>query len=274
MQNTTQVSFFDKLKDFFRPNPNIEPLNKKLIEASKCGDLTAVKYLLTSPELSYHANSYAEEDMAFVLACGRGHLEVVKYLLTSPDLKWKATITAQSNRGLKDACGNGYLEVVRYLLASPDLKHHANIHASDDWALMNACINNHLDIVKYLLTSPELTEHITPKNSQALNYACRYGHLDIIDYLLYSPDLEEHIDLKTCAYEIFKTSYESAQWEVLKYLIIDCHLPFDINIQRYLADLNKMTPANVLKLFNTREMNKGLSEKLSHKTRTNKAVKI
>ena len=68
---------------------NQEELNEQFIDACKNDDLDIVKYLLTSPELTEHADIHASNNLGFIKACFYGHLEVVKYLLTSHELKEK-----------------------------------------------------------------------------------------------------------------------------------------------------------------------------------------
>mgnify|MGYP003415881926 CR=1 FL=1 len=76
-------------------NNQQENINKELIEACKNGDLDKVRYVLTSPELSVHADIHASvseesDDNDFIKhlaeeplfqAAKNGHLSIVKYLL-------------------------------------------------------------------------------------------------------------------------------------------------------------------------------------------------
>ena len=95
---------------------NQAELNEQFIDACKSGRLEVVKYLLTSPELTEHANIHAENDLGFRSACVQGHLEVVQFLLTSPELKEHADIHARNDFGFICACDLGHLEVVKYLI--------------------------------------------------------------------------------------------------------------------------------------------------------------
>ena len=95
---------------------NQEELNKQFINACYEGRLEVVQYLLTSPELSEHANIHAEDDLGFINACDLGHLDVVKYLLTSPELTEHADIHAKDDEGFRWACRYGRLEVVKCLI--------------------------------------------------------------------------------------------------------------------------------------------------------------
>lgn len=84
-------------------------------------------------------------------ACIHGHINIVKYLLTSPDLTEHADINYYNGYPLQEACYIGHLEVVKYLLTSPELKYHADIHTQKDLSLRWACMNGHLDIINYLI---------------------------------------------------------------------------------------------------------------------------
>ena len=101
---------------------NKEQLNKQFIDACKNDDLDIVKYLLTSPELTEHADIHAKYDLGFIWACREGHLEVFKYLLTSADLKDHADIHASNNLGFRWACDQGHLEVIKYLIIDMNIE--------------------------------------------------------------------------------------------------------------------------------------------------------
>ena len=101
---------------------NQEELNKQFINACYEGRLEVVQYLLTSPELSEHANIHAKDDLGFIWACAQGHLEVVKYLLTSPELTEHADIHASSDEGFMWACYQGHLEVIKYLIIDMNIE--------------------------------------------------------------------------------------------------------------------------------------------------------
>ena len=56
---------------------NREELNKQFINACRNDDLDIVQYLLTSLELTEHANIHAKDDEGFRWACIECRLEVV-----------------------------------------------------------------------------------------------------------------------------------------------------------------------------------------------------
>ena len=95
---------------------NKEELNDQFIDACENGQLEVVKYLLTSPELTEHADIHTENDLGFRLACEEGRLEVVKYLLASDELTEHAKIHARNDEGFIWACRSGHLEVIKYLI--------------------------------------------------------------------------------------------------------------------------------------------------------------
>ena len=130
---------------------NQEELNEQFIDACKNDDLDIVKYLLTSAELTEHADIHSRNDLGFIWACAQGHLELVKYLLTSPELTEHADIHADNDYGFIKACFYGYLEIVKYLLTSPELTEHVDIHASNDEGFICACRDGHLEVIKYLI---------------------------------------------------------------------------------------------------------------------------
>ena len=48
---------------------NQEELNKQFIDGCKNDNLDIVQYLLTSPELTEHADIHAADDLGFIVAC-------------------------------------------------------------------------------------------------------------------------------------------------------------------------------------------------------------
>jgi hypothetical protein len=95
--------------------------------------------------------SQIELNNHFKVACFNGEFERVKYLLTSTDLTEHAEIDFLNHNGLKCACMHGYLEIVKYLLSSPDLKEHGNIYAGDALAFKYVCMEDNLELKEYII---------------------------------------------------------------------------------------------------------------------------
>jgi hypothetical protein len=55
-------------------------------------DMTAIKYLLNSPDLDIHADIHFDDDYAIKYACNSGNKDLVDYLLNSSELKENATL--------------------------------------------------------------------------------------------------------------------------------------------------------------------------------------
>ena len=79
--------------------------NEKLIDASKTGDLSSVKYLI-----EMGADVHVRYYWALGRAAERGHLDVVKYLIENG-----ADVHADDDYVLRWASRNGHLDVVKYL---------------------------------------------------------------------------------------------------------------------------------------------------------------
>ena len=79
--------------------------NEKLIDASKTGDLSSVKYLI-----EMGADVHADDDYALRWAAEYGHLDVVRYLIERG-----ADVHAGDDWALGWASRNGHLDVVKYL---------------------------------------------------------------------------------------------------------------------------------------------------------------
>lgn len=104
---------------------NQKQLDRELLSQCTIGDLELVKYLMTSPELKFHANLKSTNYMPFHTACGLGHLDIVKFMLNELDPEQKPPIwqEEQNSEGYKyvepygftQACKQYSFEVVEYL---------------------------------------------------------------------------------------------------------------------------------------------------------------
>lgn len=162
-------------------------LNEGFRQACAEGRLEVVRYLLTAPELTAHADIHHQDDLGLREACLFGHLPVMRYLLESPELADHANVHAFMDNVLVTACWKGYIDIVCYLLTSLRV----DIHVNDDAGFMEACARGHLDLVRYLATSPELSDH-APINDRALAFACQNKQKPVMHYLLTSPELPHH----------------------------------------------------------------------------------
>lgn len=172
-----------------------ERLHDELMAACRYGDLSQVKYLLTSPELDEHASinvSEKERNSPLTEACWYGQLEVVKYLLTSPELKEKADIHFREDQALNFACYQGHLDVVKYLLTSIELNDHAKLNNRiNQKPLLNACDGEHLEVVKYLMESNDLKEKPDLDSiSEAIESLYSVKKLDYLEYFIFNKSID------------------------------------------------------------------------------------
>ena len=107
---------------------NKQKLNEQFIDACKNDDLDIVKYLLTSPELTEHADIHAQDDLGFKWACRYGHLEVVKCLIIDMNIDKKNYIEKYLNKN-KD---NKYVQQAIELFNTRDLHHQLNENIKDN----------------------------------------------------------------------------------------------------------------------------------------------
>jgi len=217
-------------------------------------------------------NDKIEQDHSnreFLEATRIGDFEQVKYYLTSPLLKFHANINVNNNGALINSCGLGHLDIIRYLLTSPELKEHADIHARDDSALYWAGRMDHLHVIKYLLTSPELKEHsnINADEGACFKVACEYGHEEIMKYLLTSKELKEKTNfnyafIDACIYE---------KMDITSFMVFEMNIEKSSEIIDFLTENPNIEIEN---LFNTRELNNELNNKLPLNISTEKKLKI
>lgn len=72
----------------------------------------------------------SQEDLNEILneSAAKNHFELLKTLLTSNELTIHADIHNTQEFPLKSAIYNGHIQIVKYLLESPELKEHSNPH--------------------------------------------------------------------------------------------------------------------------------------------------
>ena len=154
-----------KLKENYK-KPNKEELNKQFINACQNDDLEIVQYLLTSPELTEHANIHAKNHEGFRLACEKGHLEIVQYLLTSPELTEHADIHAQDDLGFRWACARGHLEVVKYLILDMSIEKTKHIEDYLNKNQDNKCVKEAIELFKIREFNQKLNANLEHKEKK------------------------------------------------------------------------------------------------------------
>jgi hypothetical protein len=103
-----------------------------------------------------------ELDASLCKACQFNDLEQVKYLLTSNELSQHADISCCKNAPLRNACSGGYIDIINYLLFSPDLNRHSSIHENNDSLFNHLLEYEGYNIINYFIfqLNIEKTQHI------------------------------------------------------------------------------------------------------------------
>lgn len=208
---------------------NVKHLNNEFIQECISGNIKVIKYLLTSPELKYHADIHIREDDALRLACQYGHLNLVKYLLTSPKLKYNSKIRIYKNKNdncFYWACLEGHIAIVKYLLIEFPLKE----DYKKIWSMIGlriSCYKERTDILDFLLNTnePNLEINIHARNDQIFKNVCRFKKIKTIEYLIFNHEINKTEDI--------------------------------------LFDLNSHNELEVSKMFEVRDFRNCLAEKLS-----------
>lgn len=86
-----------------------------------------------------------------IKACEGGSIEVVRYLLTSSELTDHANINTRDEMPLCTAYKNDHLELIHYLLTSPELIKHANVYNEDNNIFNKAIQDSNIKIIDYLI---------------------------------------------------------------------------------------------------------------------------
>lgn len=206
-------------------------LDEELIKAAFLGDVDVVDYLLTSDELSIHADIHTRNDdydAVFQVACEHGNMPLVRYLLTSPKLT-HSIVLGQNKTAIIRACQYGHINVLQYLLTSSELTSHLDIKTIDSKALLYACQNQHFDLFKYLLSSPELQEHasILKVQESILQILIEKDNVDALRYVVCELPASERLSIETFTLEDYHFACEYHKFNALALL-----LPLsDIDIQ-------------------------------------------
>ena len=140
--------------------------NNRLFEASRIGDLNAVKSLIEQG-----ADVHAYNDAALRSAALCGHLPVVKFLVSEG-----ADVHVDNDIALRWAACRGYLPVVKFLVSKG-----ADVHANNDGALRWASNHGHLPVVKFLVSKGA---NVRANGDVALRLADCWGHLSIVKFLI------------------------------------------------------------------------------------------
>lgn len=171
----------------------------KLLDACFHNNLEKVN-LLFSPEYKGFRNlNFSNENSSsdnLLLVCAYvGAFEILKLLLTSPELTEHADINYKRHNGentLLIACKWGYLEIVKYLLTSPELKNHSSINGKDNKGnniLISACESENLELVKYLVEDSLFKNYwdekqVNDDGDNLLMLAGNRANQTIIEYLI------------------------------------------------------------------------------------------
>ena len=107
---------------------NKEELNDQFIDACENGHLEIVKYLLTSAELTEHANIHAKNHEGFICACRYGSLEVIKYLIIDMNIEK----TTQIEKYLNENKDNDNVQQAIELFNTRDLYDKLNENIKDN----------------------------------------------------------------------------------------------------------------------------------------------
>lgn len=111
-----------------------DKINEGFFEGCKRGQLNVVRYLLTSKEITQHADIQSGYCRGLLQACTNGHLDIVEYLTTSDELDEKSELFFMNpeNNVLKLACKEGKQDIVYFLLTNELVRDKLDFHANKD----------------------------------------------------------------------------------------------------------------------------------------------
>lgn len=176
---------------------NQEELNNVLPHMVYGNNIDGVRYVLTSPELSIHADIYYNSCLALHHAITQQYMDILDYLLQSSELNNHADLTnVNGEHALTDACKYSALLSVQYLLETPGIRERIDINLEGGLPLSYAIECHHVDIMRYLLTSSQLLKKADMKLHEARLLECAFLNKDIqwLKFLFTSKELAEPLD--------------------------------------------------------------------------------
>lgn len=242
-------------------NSNIANL---LLEIVVNEDFDILTYLINFTQLKSCDFTSTYLSMCLNICCAKDRLDSVKFLLTSPDLSKHANINYNNFGPLKYACKKNNWKIIEYLVASPELKEKAFIHRT----LWSEIDSNNINLIKYLLnnvSNPYLSEALEIVFVQA----CQNGNLDTVKLVVTSKELKANTNIHSCIEEAFCKALRAENKDILQYLIFDLEIEKTRKLKDIIHDELYMGKSNIKEVaqqvnnwFILREVNKQLSQEL------------
>lgn len=186
-------------------------LNNELVKACEIGDLELAKYLISSNELSFHADISHNKWKAVKLATAAGQIEVVKFFLEDiqnhyPNIVWHV------------ACRNGQVEILKHLFTTEEFQsEYAPIGYYGGLVASDAGKTN---VLEYFLNSEKFAPFITNEKIMEFFYsACSSDYINVLDYLIKLPKFIQYNDLHDVWYKGCLLASEAGKTNVLDYLL-------------------------------------------------------
>lgn len=183
-------------------------VNKNLIVNHD--DFDMVKYYLTSPELSVHADIHADNEKVLREAFRREDWKMVEFLLTSPKLKEKANLNygkgALFRSLLNRPATAENLQKIEFFFTSPRLTEHFNLKA-DGLRLIEAIADENRQDVLYLLMEKQIYCADSESTQVLVNNFIQKNNFEAIKNLWEHPVTKEYCHYRNT--DLFKQKYLS-----------------------------------------------------------------
>lgn len=220
----------------------------------------------------FNINSIDDE---LIFGCGNGKLDIVKYVLTSPELSKHANIHYENEAALTMACSHGHIEIIDYLLNSTELEDHSSHDIFKLEIITKAVYDGQLSVIEYFLNHPKFeSQAIKSFNNHTLSIAAGQGRLNIIKYILNNPQLKDFSDIhvhKDCP---FRSACTNEEIDVIKYFIFDLNIEKSIHINNWLSSKKDAITLEIEQMFNIRDLNQNLNNELSLNKNIKNKVKL
>lgn len=242
-------------------NKNRKEFYKKIIAASKLGELTFIKDIINS-DIANQITANPPKKM-LENASGYGHIEIIKDLFTSKHLTKHINYPDILKGALQKAFQHGHLEVVKFLIPKIDNigAYHNGLISS---GVTDAAMTGKIELIRVFLEDSPIRNTIDKNEliGKIINIGCIYNQLEIVKYAI-EKDNSQYFNKETNNINnTFVTSLTNGSMDVLKYFIFDLNIEKNSSLSNFLDTNLNENFEKVNNWFKIRDINKDLQEEL------------
>jgi len=267
-----------------------ENLRKTIYEACKNGDLETINSFLNSDIVNseyYKTFDYRTLTPSQIyddissgvmanIAISNNQFEITKTIFNSTYKTDELFTQFNIQDYFRAACDKKDFETFKFLLNHPKVITNKN---NEIIGLLSRIVttSDNLNMLEYLFDnfpshkSSKLYQNV--EEGDIIIHAARNGYTHIIKYILSKDYLKDAIDLHLYKDEAFRSAYRNGHLETIKYFIFDLKLELNDIIKGHIEN-DKHACNEVLKMFETQELNNSLQLELDRPNKKVQKVKL